>query len=222
MGPSIVASNIHSAGTVKAARKSEHTGIYLVMALIAVYAIGFVIFVAKVPMTMDRIRHADGIVALTGGDVRIMAADNLFEANVGKRLLISGVHPGLTKSDIKKLVHGGARFECCVDLGFEATNTRGNAIEAANWAREHDYRSLVVVTANYHMPRSLLEFGDVMPNVKLYPYPVQQEDVVLDNWWTNAHVFRVLQDEYVKYLGSLVVTSLFPTNRASGRMRDQT
>jgi uncharacterized SAM-binding protein YcdF (DUF218 family) len=198
---------------------SGHTGLLLVLALVAAYAIGFVLFVANVPMSMDRIRHADGVVALTGGDVRILAADNLFEANVGKRLLISGVHPGITKSDIKKLVHGGARFECCVDLGFEATNTRGNAIEAANWAREHDFRSLVVVTANYHMPRSLLEFRDVMPDMKLFPYPVQQEDVDLRNWWSDSHAFRELQGEYVKYLGSLVVTSLFPTSRVYGHAR---
>jgi uncharacterized SAM-binding protein YcdF (DUF218 family) len=95
-------------------------------------------------------------------------------------------------------------------MGFAATNTRGNALEAGDWAREHDYHSLVVVTANYHMPRSLIEFADVMPNAKLMPYPVQQADVDPQTWWSNGHVFRVLQGEYIKYLGSLFVTSLFP------------
>ena len=196
--------------------KSGRTALAVVLALIAAYAVGFVFYVTRIPATMDRIKHADGVVALTGGDVRILAADNLFEANVGKRLLISGVHPGITKDDIKKLVHGGARFECCVDLGYEATNTRGNALEAANWTREHDFHSLVVVTSSYHMPRSLLEFGDVMPNIKLMPYPVLQEDVDPKAWWSNAHVFRVLQGEYVKYLGSLLVTTIFPTGRSRG------
>jgi uncharacterized SAM-binding protein YcdF (DUF218 family) len=198
---------------------SGRTGLLLLLGLVAAYAIGFVIFVVNIPSTMDRISHADGIVALTGGDVRMMAAENLFEGHVGKRLLISGVHQGLTKNEIKKLVHGGNRFDCCADLGYEATNTRGNALEAANWARANHFHSLVVVTSNYHMPRSLLEFSDVMPGVKLLPYPVQQEDVVPQDWWTNVHAFRVLQNEYVKYLGSLVVTTVFPTARTPDRNR---
>jgi uncharacterized SAM-binding protein YcdF (DUF218 family) len=187
---------------------------------VVAYAFGFVVFVSKIPSDMKRIDHADGVVALTGGDVRLKAADTLFESGkVGKRLLISGVHPGTTKVAIKQLVNGGPRFDCCADMGFQATNTRGNALEAGDWARDHDYHSLVVVTANYHMPRSLVEFADVMPNVKLMPYPVQQADVDPQAWWSNLHVFRVLQGEYIKYLGSLFVTSLFP-HGLSAKHRD--
>jgi uncharacterized SAM-binding protein YcdF (DUF218 family) len=190
------------------------------LALVVAYAFGFVVFVSSIPTGMKRIDRADGIVALTGGDVRLMAAESLFEGKVGKRLLISGVHPGTTKSAIKQLVNGGPRFDCCADLGFQATNTRGNAIEAADWTREHHFHSLVVVTANYHMPRSLIEFADVMPTIKLLPYPVQQADVDPQNWWSNGHVFRVLQGEYAKYLGSLVVTTLFPNGLSANRHGD--
>jgi uncharacterized SAM-binding protein YcdF (DUF218 family) len=186
------------------------TGLTAALVLLAAYAFGFVVFVSNIPTGMNRIDHADGIVALTGGDVRLMAAETLFESKVGKRLLISGVHPGTTKVAIKQLVNGGPRFDCCADMGFQATNTRGNALEAGDWVREHRFHSLVVVTANYHMPRSLREFADVMPNVKLLPYPVQQADVDPQMWWSNGHVFRVLQGEYIKYLGSLFVTTIFP------------
>ncbi|MGD0866794.1 MAG: YdcF family protein [Rhizomicrobium sp.] len=187
------------------------------LVFLAAYGFGFVVFVSRIPTDMKRIDQADGIVALTGGDVRLMAAESLFEGKVGKRLLISGVHPGTTKADIKQLVNGGPRFDCCADMGFQATNTRGNALEAADWARDHHYRSLVVVTSNYHMPRSLLEFADVMPNVKLMPYPVEQADVDPQSWWSNGHVFRVLQGEYAKYLGSLMVTTLFPNGLSASR-----
>jgi uncharacterized SAM-binding protein YcdF (DUF218 family) len=102
-------------------------------------------------------------------------------------------------------------------MGFQATNTRGNALEAGDWAREHDYHSLVIVTANYHMPRSLIEFADVMPNVKLLPYPVQQADVDPQAWWSNGHAFRMLQSEYIKYLGSLFVTTIFPHGLSAHR-----
>ncbi len=194
------------------------TWLTVLLAIVVVYAFGFVVFVSRIPSEMKPIGHADGIVALTGGDVRLMAAETLFdEGKVGKRLLISGVHPGTSKSEIKKLVNGGPRFDCCTDLGFTATNTRGNALEAADWAREHHFHSLVVVTANYHMPRSLIEFADVMPNVKLMPYPVQQADVDPAAWWSNGHVFRMLQSEYIKYLGSLFVTTLFPNGLSANR-----
>jgi uncharacterized SAM-binding protein YcdF (DUF218 family) len=200
------------------ARRLKSGRILIAFALIfaATYLAGFVVFVTSFPTIAGKVKRADGVVALTGGDVRITAANNLFESNIGKRLLISGVHQGITKEHIKRLVHGGSRFDCCVDLGFEATNTRGNALETANWVREHDFHSIVVVTANYHMPRSLLEFTDVMPDVKLLPYPVLQEDVDTRDWLTDPHVFRVLQWEYVKYLSSVAVTKLFPTSPARG------
>ena len=102
----------------------------------------------------------------------------------------------------------GRRFDCCADLGFAATSTRGNAAEAARWAHNHGYKSLIIVTANYHMPRSIHEFAGEMPDVRLLPYPVQQDDVDVAEWWSDPHTLRVLHLEYAKYLGSLVFGAL--------------
>ena len=99
-------------------------------------SLGFVLFVSLLPMTPDAVPKADGIVALTGGGTRLDRADDLFESGVGKRLLISGVDQATTKETLKQLVHGGARFDCCADIGYAAEDTRGNAQEAASWARE--------------------------------------------------------------------------------------
>lgn len=156
---------------------TRQTALAILAAVVLAYVVGFIVFVTSLPKPPDSVRRADGIVALTGGDARLIAAELLFESGIGKRLLISGVHPETTRGEIKQLVHGGSRFDCCVDLGFEATNTHGNAMEAADWARTHHFHSLVVVTANYHMPRSLLEFADVMPDTKLIPYPVEQTEI---------------------------------------------
>ncbi len=103
-------------------------------ALVALYVVGFVIFVASLPRPAASAKPAEGIVALTGGDERLSAAVNLLETRNGRRLLISGVHPRTTKGEIKQLSHGGPRFDCCADLGYAAANTRGNALEAAGWA----------------------------------------------------------------------------------------
>ena len=173
-----------------------------VAALVVLYLAGFLAFVFTLPAPKPAAKRAQGIVALTGGDERLSAAVNLLESRQGERLLISGVHRNTTKDELKKLTHGGTRFDCCADLGYEAENTRGNAQEAASWAREHRFKSLIVVTASYHMPRSLTEFQAAMPGVRLEPYPVQPEDIDLQGWWHDTRALRVLQSEYVKYIAS--------------------
>lgn len=181
-----------------------------VLAAAAVYMLGFIIFVVTLPTEPAKLDHPDAIVALTGGGARLKAAVALFEKGVGKRLLITGVHSTTTKAELKAIAHGGARFDCCADLGFSAANTFGNAEETAAWARAHGYKSLVVVTASYHMPRSLAEFSAEMPGVKLEPWPVEPDGAGLKSWWRSPHALKLLQTEYVKYLASLVLTHIMP------------
>ena len=168
--------------------------------LFVCYAIGFSFFVLALPRPAgDPESKADAIVALTGEGGRLAPAVLLLEHGGGKRLLITGVNKATTKRGLKTLLQdAGAAFDCCADLGFTATDTRGNAEEAANWAREHDYRSLIVVTTSYHMPRSLAEFAAQMPEVKLVPFPVPEERNP-----TAWQTFRRLHGEYVKFLASL-------------------
>ena len=176
--------------------------------LIVSYAIGFVLFAATLPTAPTTLPHADGIVALTGGGARLDAADKLLENDAASRLLISGVNPGTTKEQLKVLAHGGRKFDCCADLGFRAENTRGNANEAASWVHRHGYNSVIVVTANYHMRRSLTEFAADMPGVRLVAYPVEPEGIDLSAWWHDPHALRLLHSEYAKYLASLVLTRI--------------
>ncbi|MGH6890447.1 MAG: YdcF family protein [Rhizomicrobium sp.] len=173
------------------------------------YLAGFAVFVAKLPAASPPAVHGDAIVALTGGEDRLNAAVSLLEHGVGRRLLITGVHQFMTKSHLKWLLHGGPRFDCCADLGFSATNTHGNAMETARWARAHGFHSLVVVTANYHMPRSLEEFSAAMPGITLIPYPVPVI-AVARRWWLNPGAIRALQYEYVKFLGSVALRTVDP------------
>ena len=177
-----------------------------VLAAVALYAIGFVVFVETLQLQPGKIDHPDAIVVLTGGDGRVGVGVKLLEDGIGKRLLISGVDPRTTKQELRRIVHGGKRFDCCADLGFSAANTHGNAAEAAAWTRAHGYRSLLVVTASYHMPRSLTEFSAEMPNVKFEPWPTQPRGVDIEDWWNNVRVFNILRGEYAKYLASVILT----------------
>jgi uncharacterized SAM-binding protein YcdF (DUF218 family) len=205
---------------IQEAPKKRHGFAKFLLALVVLYALGFVVFAFSLPGKPEAPRRADGIVALTGGNARLDAAETLLENGEGRRLLISGVHPGTTKADIKRITQGGARFDCCTDLGFSASDTRGNALETAQWAHQHHYRSLIVVTASYHMPRSLNEFSAAMPDVRLVPYPVEPNGVDLTQWWRDPGTLKLLQSEYAKYLASLVATTFAGGNKDAGPERD--
>jgi uncharacterized SAM-binding protein YcdF (DUF218 family) len=178
----------------------------IVIALVLLYAAGFVLFTLQLPKTPRHLGPVDGVVALTGGGSRLDVAVALFEHGTGERLLISGVNTQTTKQDLKALVHGKKRFDCCVDLGYAAENTSGNAKEAAAWTRFHHYRSILLVTSHYHMPRSLVEFHDVMPDVALIAYPVDTETG--KGFAGRLRSLRVLHNEYAKYLAVSLLTAV--------------
>ncbi len=179
------------------------TGLGLAVVL---WLIGLVAFVNALPGgPPDPLPKADGIVALTGGAERLVVAMSLLTDGKADRLLITGVNPATTREDLKRLVSDPAlRFDCCVDLDRAAQNTIGNALETKRWAASHGYRSLIIVTGQYHMPRSLRELAFVMPDVTLSGYPVFPSTVRLGAWWRDADTFELLVAEYTKYLMSSV------------------
>ena len=173
---------------------------------------------------------SDGIVVLTGASLlRIEAATELLEQGLGQRLLISGVNPDVIRDQVRAATHGAGRaFDCCADLGFQAENTVGNARETADWAAYHHYRSLIVVTADYHMPRALLELRAALPQVTLHPYPVVTETLDVRRWWASPDSARRLTVEYCKYLAVLArsgwerVKSIAPKPAPSAAQQNST
>lgn len=145
---------------------------------------------------------ADGVVALTGGSAeRINAGLQLLEAGKAKRMLISGVSRQVTRSELQILTGADKPiYDCCVDLGFTAANTIGNARETARWARGKGYRSLILVTSDYHMPRARLELRGAMPEAVIYPYPVATPELRASRWWATSEGAERMTLEYSKYL----------------------
>ena len=99
-------------------------------------------------------------------------------------------------------------FRCCIDIDRRARNTVGNATEIARWVNQHGYRSLIVVTGAYHMPRALNELKRLLPDTNLIADPVLTPGINLDAWWTNEHTARIIMFEYTKYLASELRTKL--------------
>ena len=167
-------------------------------------AAGFVAFLAQLrgaEMVPDR--RADGIVVLTGGSSRVSDAMELLAAGYGRRLLISGVHPTSAASAISRTLPENQSFmACCVDLDRSAVNTRSNAAETRRWAHERGFKSLIVVTSNYHMPRAIVEFSHAMPDMSLIPYAVVGDKWREEPWWTSGSTLRLLLSEYVKYIAA--------------------
>ena len=191
-----------------------YRAVLLVVGLAALlFAGGFYWFVQQMPVVeASPTRNADGIVVLTGGALRISDALDLLSSGHGRRLLISGVNRTTRSYEIARLVPEHQRwFSCCVDLGHSATNTIGNAVETRRWVEDRGFKSLIVVTANYHMPRAMAEVGHELPGVALVPYAVVSDRVKVDDWWDNPSTARLLFLEYLKYIVARVRMTLPPS-----------
>jgi uncharacterized SAM-binding protein YcdF (DUF218 family) len=140
---------------------------------------------------------------LTGDEERISAAVRLLSEGKATRLLISGVNKSTRTPDLVNLNAVSLKevlfFYCCVDLDKRALNTEANALETTLWARRRGFKSLIVVTSNYHMPRTLMELRQAMPEVKLMPYPVKPSRLER-RWWTDPRTTWVLAKEYAKLI----------------------
>lgn len=179
-------------------------GIALAGAAGALLWIGaFLRFAAELPRHMPAAaEESDGIVVLTGGAARIDVGLELLAAKKAKRMLITGVSPGLGKADVQARGGDPDLFACCIDIGF-AADTVGNAQESAAWAEAAGFKRLRIVTASYHMPRSLLEFQRRLPDAELVAHPVFPEHVKLDGWWLWPGTALLLAGEFQKYLAAL-------------------
>ncbi|HZT49830.1 MAG TPA: YdcF family protein [Hyphomicrobiaceae bacterium] len=165
---------------------------------------GFVVFASSIARRAGLATpQADGIVVLTGGQQRLSEAARLLAEGRGKRLLISGANRMATREDLHRKSGLTAQlFECCVDIGYDAHTTSGNAQETMAWARDKRFKRLIIVTSSYHMPRSLIELARVMPRVTLVPHPVVSSNFRPERWWLHAATMRLLFTEYVKFLPS--------------------
>ena len=175
-------------------------GVLILVASLA-WGFGFALFLHEATQPSEPPAQADGIVALTGGADRIETALRLLAEGRARALLVSGTGGGAELAELARRAGlDPAPWESRVTLGRKATSTRGNAAETAEWARENGIRSLMVVTAAYHMPRALTELGRMLPGVALYPVavippPINGAAVLLD-----AGMLRLMAEEYTKWL----------------------
>lgn len=177
---------------------------FVTLALAVAWAVGFLAFVAAIPETVtDATGETDAIVVLTGGTGRLEAGLTLLADKQGKKLFISGVYQGV---DVQQLIdvsrYQPEELTCCITLGYAANSTYGNALETAEWLSEERFKSIRLVTASYHMPRSLIEFRHAMPNVRIVPHAVFPPQFKRDDWWQWPGTAQLILIEYLKFLAA--------------------
>ena len=148
------------------------------------------------------------IVILTGGANRIKDGLKIIEdfknsKNINYKILVSGTGIGFTKSSLKKKL--GPNFnsqliQCCIDLDGVSKNTLTNASETLKWTGKNDIKEFILITSNYHMPRAILEFKNVMPNLRIYTYAITPKKHDIENWLSSYQTFSLVFIEYCKFI----------------------
>lgn len=182
------------------------TLIWLLLCML-VWAGGLLWFIAQIPQTplADDVK-ADAIVALTGGSGRLDYALRLLADGKAHKLFISGVSKTLTVADMLRQADPELRERLRplakdIVLGHQAENTIGNALETTDWLKASDYKSILLVTASYHMPRGMVEFQE-LGHMTIIPAPVFPEDFRLIGWWSDTTSRILLLSEYHKFLAA--------------------
>ena len=166
--------------------------------LLLLWALGFAAFAIWLPQPMEGGR-TDAIVVPTGGPGRIERGLSLLQQRQAQRVLISGVNREVKPHELAIAQKAPqALFSCCVDLGREAVDTRSNAMETARWVERRRYRTVRLVTTDWHMRRARYELERALgPDVR-----VEGDAVKSDPGFTT--LFR----EYHKYLLSRVAAAI--------------
>ncbi|MCR9254519.1 MAG: YdcF family protein [Alphaproteobacteria bacterium] len=173
----------------------------IIILMILAWAVGFILFANRIATLEPVAGEAEGLVVLTGGSERIEAAAGLLREMPGARMLVSGVNRSVDRDTLLgRLSAVGQLDSNRIDLGYAAEDTVGNAVEAAGWAVAQGYRSIRVVTAAYHMPRSLAEFRHAMPRIDVIPHPIFPERVRFRDWWRSPGTAALIASEWTKHI----------------------
>lgn len=165
--------------------------IWRIAALVVIaWALGFAAFMLSLGRPLDPATRTDAIVVLTGAPGRIDRGLALLQAHSARRMLVSGVGREVRPRELAAQYHEGRLFGCCIDLGWQAVDTKSNAEETAEWVRVHGYKTVRLVTSDWHMPRARLELA----------HQLGSDVTVIGDPVRSSPRFFTLLREYHKYL----------------------
>ncbi|MGE0733935.1 MAG: YdcF family protein [Alphaproteobacteria bacterium] len=147
--------------------------------------------------------QVDAIVVFTGGGDRLREGARLLQSSRGEVMFVSGVNRLVDRNELlRRAGELTPEQRERIFIGYVAGDTVGNAEEVAQWARLRNVKSVRLVTANYHMRRSVMELRGKAPGLKIIPHPVFPENVTANTWWRNGTGLKIVAKEYLKYLAA--------------------
>ncbi len=177
--------------------------------LCLIWFVGFIFFVNKIShYDVQNVTAAQAAIVLTGGEKRIEEGVKVLQQKLVTKLFITGVDYKVRHK--KEILYIDELHKMDnIEIGQEATTTTGNAIEARDWIIKNHIKTAKIVTANYHMPRSILEFKYRIHGIDFNAHPVFSQQLNINNWWHNKNTFILLAKEYTKYIYVLFYTKVF-------------
>ena len=156
----------------------------------------------------DPINLSSKVVILTGGTNRIKEGFEVIykldkKSITNLNVLVSGTGKGFSKLSLQEKLNPGfdlRLIECCVELDSVSHNTYSNAIETSKWVSKNNIEEILLITSNYHIPRSILEFQNKMPNLKILYYPIIPKKHQINKWLKSFETFSLIFIEYCKYI----------------------
>ena len=188
----------------------------ILLIIFSLWLAGLLWFVRQIPDetgAMNEASSTEAIVVLTGGSGRLEHGFLLLNSNMGKKLFITGVGDKITLDMLISSQINNQNYEFInsvkselhnVTLDYSAKSTFENATETHKWMQNNNFTSMRIVTANYHMPRSLLVFESEMPDYDIIADPVFPMKFRLEKWWSFSGTLKLIIYEYHKYLGVML------------------
>lgn len=182
-------------------RKLLRVGYVILFALFlpGTFQFGLLIYKSSKPADLE----VDGIVVFTGDENRIQAGIEKLKQGKAKRMLISGVHEGLTINQIATNLSD----DLPIDLGYEAKNTEGNAEETAKWIAKNNFKSIMLITSFYHIPRSMIELQSKLKGIKIIPSSVYSENSKIFNQETDEINYKTIKKLLIEFVGFLYLST---------------
>lgn len=187
------------------------------LCILALWLVGFLCFLSQLPGERPSATiTTDAIIVLTGGNGRVEQGLNLLADGAAPMLVISGVGRSVTlpqmiaahtSAAVRQRI---AQQEARIVLDYVASTTQSNASEVARFAQANNLHSIRLITAYYHMPRSLLEFHAAMPDVDILPDAVLPDKAAAP-WWKDEAARRLILREYHKYIAAFFL-KIAPSN----------